>query len=262
MMSAEYYGITTPTDDFIAHYGIMGMKWGVRKAIKLGNSQKLGRQYAKAQKKLAKLEKRAANASKYGKRAAALGAGAAVAGGLAAAGTEGVGTAMRKVGGFAGRTMSNVGSAMMKSKNGKIRKAGLSINSVGNKANGKIVKAGFGVQEWGKSNSIGKAAGSELYKAAGRSSDLNKRLIKTTGTNIAGYEQKLGRVSNDTIARVGAGLVGVGLAAGAARNAYKAATAKKKAEKFRSEMNKAFAGTKYANGAGQFKPKNGKKRRR
>lgn len=29
---AEYYGVSTPTSDFIAHYGVTGMKWGVRKS--------------------------------------------------------------------------------------------------------------------------------------------------------------------------------------------------------------------------------------
>lgn len=56
---AEYYGITTPTDDFLAHYGVKGMRWGVRKAIESGNQRKLDRQYKKAQKKLAKLESNA-----------------------------------------------------------------------------------------------------------------------------------------------------------------------------------------------------------
>ena len=73
-----YYGVTR-TDEYLAHYGIKGMKWGVRKAIESGNSARLGRQYRKAQKKLAKLEARANNGKKYAKRAAALGAGAAAA---------------------------------------------------------------------------------------------------------------------------------------------------------------------------------------
>lgn len=55
----EYYGVTTPTDDFIAHYGIKGMKWGVRKAIEKGNEKKLDKQYQKAAKKLEKLSNRA-----------------------------------------------------------------------------------------------------------------------------------------------------------------------------------------------------------
>ena len=50
--------------------------------------------------------------------------------------------------------------------------------------------------------------------------------------------------------RIGAATVGVGLGIAVGRNAYKAATAKrhaKKAAAFRSEMNKAFAGTDYEN---------------
>lgn len=78
----NYYAVVRSTDHLM-HYGIKGMKWGVRKAIEKGNSKKLARQYKKAAKKFAKLEKRAdieqqaKNVKKY-KRVA--GVGAAVAG--------------------------------------------------------------------------------------------------------------------------------------------------------------------------------------
>ena len=49
---SEYYGVSTPTSDFLAHYGIKGMKWGVRKAIESGNRARLDRHYARASKKL------------------------------------------------------------------------------------------------------------------------------------------------------------------------------------------------------------------
>ena len=59
-MNNEYYGVaTTPTSDFLAHYGVQGMKWGVRKAIDRGSDRALSRQYRKASKKLAKLQNRA-----------------------------------------------------------------------------------------------------------------------------------------------------------------------------------------------------------
>ena len=50
----EYYGVTTPTDDFIAHWGVKGMKWGIRKARPLTNGRPMSRSeaYQKAQKKL------------------------------------------------------------------------------------------------------------------------------------------------------------------------------------------------------------------
>ena len=69
-------------------------------------------------------------------------------------------------------------------------------------------------------------------------------------------------LTNNQLLKAGAGVAAVGLGAGAAYNAYRAATTKraaKKAAEFRSEMNKAFAGTQYGKGG---KPRQGKKRRR
>lgn len=55
---SEYYGIS-PSSDFFAHYGVKGMKWGVRKAISKGGTagaKALAKQYKKANKKLQKLK--------------------------------------------------------------------------------------------------------------------------------------------------------------------------------------------------------------
>lgn len=51
---SEYYAVVRSNDE-LAHYGVRGMKWGVRKAIERGNDRKLSRAYMKAEKKLAKL---------------------------------------------------------------------------------------------------------------------------------------------------------------------------------------------------------------
>jgi hypothetical protein len=117
MYENDYMYAIERSDEYLAHYGVRGMKWGVRKAIASGNAKRLGRQYAKAQKKLAKLEKRAAKADKYKKRAIAYGAGAAAAGGLAAAGTRGVGNAINftgKIGRKATNAYGDVASALGK----------------------------------------------------------------------------------------------------------------------------------------------------
>lgn len=294
MYENEYMYAIERDPAYLAHYGIKGMKWGVRKAIERGNDRALGRQYRKAQKKLAKLEKRAANGKKYARRAAALGAGAAVAGGLAAAGTAGVSNILNKGGRAGGRIMREGGTRLLNASNrlgkaagnvgnliqqkghlsGNARQvefgkrfqlAGSRLSVAGRNAGKGMQRAGVGmtragatsglaVAKWGKSTSIGNAAADKL-----RSASFN-------GSRIPGVrkfgDKYLRGISNNTIARVGAGAVGAGLAGAAGYNAYRAATTKraaKKAAQFRSEMNKAFKGTKYANGGGN---RQGKKRRR
>lgn len=52
---AEYYGVVRSNRPELSHYGIRGMKWGVRKALERGDDRALSRQYRKAQRKLRKL---------------------------------------------------------------------------------------------------------------------------------------------------------------------------------------------------------------
>lgn len=91
---SEYYAVQR-SGEYLEHYGVKGMKWGVRKAVEKGNSRKLTRQYIKASKKLAKLQnkanvgyqkKRIKDASNHQKAAVALGAlNLGITGGMTAA---------------------------------------------------------------------------------------------------------------------------------------------------------------------------------
>lgn len=278
-MYNDYMYAVDRSDEYLAHYGIKGMKWGVQKAIASGNSNKLARQYKKAQKKLAKLEKRANNGSKYAKRAAALGAGAALAGGAAALGTGGISRGIAKVGGVAMKGSTALGGATKAVGKGlHMGLARVGLGSTGNRLHKAMDRAGDSmlaagqrgsqmhrdiagvskaVNDWGnKTQDVGKGVHSMLGKAGlGQQGNQLHKAMNASGTS---------QISNNTIARVGAGALGAGLAAGAAYNAYRAATTKKaaaKAQQFRSEMNKAFAGTKYANG-GNGSSGGSKKRRR
>lgn len=274
MYENDYMYAIERNPDYLAHYGIRGMKWGVRRAIQSGNSAKLGRQYAKAQKKLAKLEKRAANSGKYAKRAALLGAGAAAAGGLAAAGTGGVARGISGIGKAAMGASRGIGKGLVGA-----AKLGSKIPG-GNKAAGKVMTLGYNMQglgtngsrmhkgiasaansvaKWGREKTIGEGIQREAGRYAGRIFKGKNAAFNTVSRDAArNATSGIAKLNNNTIARIGAGAIGAGLAVGAARNAYKAATAKRKAEKFRSAMNESFKGTKYANGGNR----QGKKRRR
>lgn len=84
----EYYAVER-TGSSLQHYGVKGMKWGVRKAIEKKNGVRLAKHYAKAVQKLNKLNQRAdidtqktrvKDQLKKAKRSALVGAGAAAAG--------------------------------------------------------------------------------------------------------------------------------------------------------------------------------------
>lgn len=49
----KYYGIQR-SDEYLAHYGVKGMRWGVRRAIERGNVKALDRHYRKAREELAR----------------------------------------------------------------------------------------------------------------------------------------------------------------------------------------------------------------
>lgn len=281
MSNNEFMYAVERSDEYLAHYGIRGMKWGVRRAIKSGNSARLGRQYAKAQKKLAKLEKQAGKSKKYARRAALMGAGAAAAGGLAVAGTGGVarglartGGAVMKAKGALGAGMRTAGGAMARSNLPGVGKAGRYMmgagrvmerqNKIGSATFKRYADASKAVNDWGKSNSIANALAGGTRNTALKAGTISRnlggsRVVADANMKAIQGANKLRGVSNNTIARIGAGAIGAGLAVGAARNAYKAATAQKRAAKFRSAMNESFKGTKYANGG---QPRQGNKKRR
>ena len=267
------------SDEYLEHYGIKGMKWGVRKAIERGGkglgNRRLARQYKKAQKKLAKLEARAANGQKYARRAAALGAGAAAAGGLAALGTSGVsrgimigGTGLAKGTNAARKGLKGAAKAAAlygthaKSRLGttvaigaakKLNSASNAIKTVPGGIMEKTLKSAGAVSTWGNDKSIGKVVNKYAGNAAG---NVAKHI---PGQSYMGTRGKLLNASNNTYARIGAAALGAGLAGAAGYNAYRAATTKraaKKAAQFRQEMNKTFAGTAYGKQGGS------KKRRR
>lgn len=231
-MSNNYMYAIDRSDEYLAHYGIKGMKWGVRKAVESGNARSLDRHFRKAQRKLARLRKRAESGAKYARRAKALGAGALATGGLTVAGVNGVSKAMGLIGG-AGKTAIN---AVIKP--GFRRDLGQSFyDKVQGKANQ--------LTEWGNKTPFkdyaNKKADHYYYTQFNDIWDHSKyKPGETPSDRLRAMERmreksekmrNVGNLTNAQLLRAGSALATAGLAAGAGYNAYRAATTKRAARK-------------------------------
>lgn len=233
----NYYSVERSTDH-LAHYGVKGMRWGVRKAIATGNQKAVDKHFRKAAKKLAKLQDIGLRPGKYAAKSAAYGAAAAGVGTLAVGGTN-----------MAGDILSSIGKKYASF--GKHTKAQYETYQ-------KIRKASDDVKKWGNKNYVTRPVTSYIENAGGE-----KELIP--GTKIYATKTRFDPViTGNTIYRTGVGLVTVGLAAKSAQNAYRAKNSDKyreKAANWKAEMDDAFRGTKYE-GKYILPPKTKKKKRR
>lgn len=235
-----YYGITR-SDEYLVHYGIKGMKWGVRKAIERGNQRALSRQYRKAQRKLQRLQ-RMADSSDLIKRADRLDRVSKVA---RTAGRIGLGTAAATTG------FSGIPGTAVNAYSGRNLIANRIINN---------------------RNSLGSRIKNAYNGAQG--ADTAAWRSQQNALADSDYKRKLGKLDKvDKISQV-AQKVGAGLAVGGyatsaaaklrARQLRNQATGQKhreavaRASEFQREMNQAFKGTQYANGASK---KRARKRR-
>ena len=271
----QYYGVAR-SYEYLAHYGVKGMKWGVRKALERGSDRALRRQRIKAERKLNKLMKLGTNKDKYKKRAIAYGLSAVKLGGLAAAGTGGVASAISRLG-----TARFVGRNRMGTSIRKIGESGIlngtnegkAIAAFGKGMQGanaskkakRLWDASKSVRKFGESNSIGtKITGGPDWITTHEYVDSTGKTYGQIVKHNPNSNSALRKITNEQYLRGAAALGAAGLGAAAARNAYRAKTADRniiRAAQWKAEMDRTFAGTKYANGV----PSNNKrikKRRR
>ena len=216
---AQYYAVER-SSEYLAHYGVRGMKWGVRKAIERGNSKKLARQYAKAKKKLAKLNDKAdinkqqSIAKKYGKISKISGAIGASGVGMA----TGAGILRKHAGHKFDEDTANLWTNLHPGKNW----------------------GAYNQQRFVNENQVANNMWKRYYD---KQSYLNDARILSGGVGAAGLAVSAATGTKALVAKRRTTASG-----------HAAAVAKR--NEFRQEMNKAFAGTKYA-----AKPRHAKKRK-
>jgi len=249
---SEYYAVIRSTDH-LAHYGVKGMKWGVRKAIERGDDKALSRQYKKAMKKLNKLNKKAdvEQQNKIAKRySKAAGVGLAV----GAAGTGGM-----------------IGSALSMGRHlGKAReldaahkKLGDEFEAAGKRTRRDLERRFHLTAQNGKYNSYYQPyqrdmAFDRLERDAEKEFNRNRDTYHTKSDALKkDFDRENAAFKNASTARKasaivgGVGLLGAAVAGGKAMQAKRRASAEGHAkavaerDAWKKEMNKAFKGTKY-----------------
>ena len=224
---AKYYGVER-SEEYLAHYGVRGMKWGVRRAIASGNTKHLDRQWKKAQKKLAKLndkadvDKQNKLAKKYAKISAISGSIGAAASGL------------------------HVGSRRLQKKNWRDFD-----NNIIELHNAVHPEPGYlqGARRMLSNKQIEDYVANEPYVRGLYEKRLKAHKALDSAKYVSGGIGAVG-LATSAITGVKAGISKYRTTTGG----HGAAVAKR--NEFRQEMDKAFAGTKYAT-----KPRHAKKRK-
>ena len=228
---SEYYAVVRSTDH-LAHYGVKGMKWGVRKALARGDEKALDRHFRRAARKLARLQDKGLNSRKYAAKAAGYGAAAA-----------GAGTLLGTLPGIIQRRKSVPASTSINS----------IVSSYGNKPmiNGISDKV---IDFANKRNKYKQSMANNLRVMSSNLKGQNSPLRSKSGSNKIASSINGKIIANrnaNTLKKVGKGaaIAGIaGLGALSARNAYIAANGpkyRKQAVDFKRAMDETFAGTKY-----------------
>lgn len=258
---SEYYAMIRSTDH-LAHYGIKGMKWGVRKAKAKGVATARGqramrKQYVKAQKKLAKLNQLAdlqvqsANVKKHNKRAA-VGLGFGLVGLAGFARNEAVAKKAKEVLLEEAAKRDAAAKALLEAMRAK-------QNQKPSARQKRIVGEGKGIYKTGEGLGTG-AVGTNPSSGAFTRANADPVAVQTTKTSGLSPYEKIKRASAVVgMAGFGTAAYQKGRAIAAKRRTTKEghARAVAKRNEFKREMDRAFAGTRYAT-----RNQNGKRKRR